>query len=127
MSNEDKGGEKEKKGHQAEEVQHIKVPALVETALPGWFDILNAQFNLDLITQNKTKFYHALATSCSDVVSLKSKWDAMAPRLRDDHCLTADQQRRLCQDHQGPAQQPRVPPAAGTRRRRTSCWLIRWS
>ena len=67
MENEDQTGEEGKKD-KAEQVQHIKFPAFMETAVPGWFAILNAQFNLNRITKNKTKFYHALAALPPDTV-----------------------------------------------------------
>ena len=70
MSNEGKGGEKEKNSVQAEQVQHIKVPVLMDTAVPGRFAILNAQFNLNRITQNKTKLYHALVCTVPAVMAV---------------------------------------------------------
>lgn len=64
----DPADQRERESEQ-EQVQHIKVPAFMETAVPGWFAILNAQFNLHRITKNKTKFYHALAALPPDTVS----------------------------------------------------------
>ena len=53
---------------QEERVQHLKIPAFMEAAVPGWFAILNAQFILNKITKNKTKFYHTLTALPPDTV-----------------------------------------------------------
>ena len=46
-----------------EPVQHVSVkpPAFMESAVQGWFAIMQAQFHLSKITNNTTRFYHVLA------------------------------------------------------------------
>ena len=51
-----------------DQIQQIKVPAFMETAVPGWFTILNAQFALSRITKNKTKFQHTLVALPPDTI-----------------------------------------------------------
>lgn len=47
----------------------VKPPSFMETAVPAWFKILEAQFHLSKITSCKTKFYHALAALPPEVVA----------------------------------------------------------
>ena len=46
------------------QAQHvaIKAPEFMESAVPGWFAIMEAQFNLAKIQTDSTKFYHVLAS-----------------------------------------------------------------
>ena len=39
----------------------VKPPPFMETAVPGWFAIMEAQFQLAKIANDETKFYHTLA------------------------------------------------------------------
>ena len=68
------------------QVQRIKVPAFMETPVAGWFGILNAQFNLNRITKNKTKFYHALVALPPDTVfpALKEAVSSMYERTKPE-------------------------------------------
>ena len=52
-------------------VQHISVkpPAFMETAVQGWFAIMEAQFHLAKITSDTTRFYHVLAALPPTTVS----------------------------------------------------------
>ena len=47
----------------------IKAPPFMETAVNGWFQILEAQFNLRNIVNEETKFYHVLANLPPETVS----------------------------------------------------------
>ena len=47
----------------------IKPPAFMDTAVEGWFAIMNAQFHLARITSTQSKFYHVLAALPPDTVS----------------------------------------------------------
>lgn len=47
----------------------IKPPQFSSTHVNGWFEILEAQFELAKVTQESTKFYHALAALSADTVS----------------------------------------------------------
>ena len=52
-------------------VQHVAVkpPAFMETAVQGWFAIMEAQFHLAKISSDTTKFYHVLAALPPTTVS----------------------------------------------------------
>ena len=52
-------------------VQHVSVkpPAFMETAVQGWFAIMEAQFHLAKITSDTTRFYHVLAALPPTTVS----------------------------------------------------------
>ena len=54
-----------------EPVQHVSVkpPAFMESAVQGWFAIMQAQFHLSKITNNNTRFYHVLAALPPTTVS----------------------------------------------------------
>ena len=47
----------------------IKPPAFMDTAVEGWFAIMDAQFHLARITSAQSKFYHVLAALPPDTVS----------------------------------------------------------
>ena len=47
----------------------VKVPPFMETAVPAWFKILEAQFHLSKIVCSQTKFYHALSSLPPDVIT----------------------------------------------------------
>ena len=47
----------------------VKAPAFMDTAVEGWFAIMDAQFHLAHITQTQSKFYHVLAVLPPDTVS----------------------------------------------------------
>ena len=47
----------------------IKPPAFMETAVPGWFSIIEAQFHLRNITSESTKFYSVIAALPAEVIS----------------------------------------------------------
>ena len=53
----------------ATQMVSIKPPEFMDTAVDGWFVILNSQFHLRNITTSKTKFYTALAALPADLVS----------------------------------------------------------
>lgn len=46
----------------------IKAPEFSETAVNGWFPIMEAQFNLRGVTQSATKFYSVIAALPAEVV-----------------------------------------------------------
>ncbi|KAF0311973.1 Lamin Dm0 [Amphibalanus amphitrite] len=48
----------------------VKPPAFMETAVQGWFAIMEAQFHLAKITSDTTRFYHVLAALPPTTVSL---------------------------------------------------------
>ena len=49
----------------------MKAPAFMETAVSGWFSIMEAQFYLAGIHTSETKFYHVLsALPASTVVRI---------------------------------------------------------
>ena len=47
----------------------IRPPPFMETAVSGWFAILDAQFHLANISSNDTKFFHVLSSLPADVVA----------------------------------------------------------
>lgn len=47
----------------------IKAPAFMETSVPGWFTILEAQFHLRHITSDVTKFYSVISALPAEVVA----------------------------------------------------------
>lgn len=47
----------------------IKAPAFSESALPGWFTILESQFNLKNITAQSTKFFNVVSALPADLVA----------------------------------------------------------
>lgn len=47
----------------------IKPPAFMENAVSGWFVVMEAQFNLNKITEESTRFYHILSALPPNVVS----------------------------------------------------------
>ena len=47
----------------------VKAPPFMETAVSGWFQILEAQFSLRNINNNETKFFHVLANLPPETVS----------------------------------------------------------
>ena len=47
----------------------IKPPAFMETAVDGWFAIMDAQFNIAKITNSQTKFYHVLSALPPETIS----------------------------------------------------------
>ena len=50
-------------------LSNVKPPAFMDTAVEGWFAIMNAQFHLARITSTQSKFYHVLAALPPDTVS----------------------------------------------------------
>ena len=48
---------------------NIKPPAFMDTAVEGWFAIMDAQFHLARITSTRSQFYHVLAALPPDTVS----------------------------------------------------------
>ena len=52
------------------EIRHvsIKAPEFSETAINGWFPIMEAQFSLKGVTQSSTKFYSVIAALPAEVV-----------------------------------------------------------
>lgn len=65
MSTEESGS-----GVQNPQVQHvsIKVPQFMETSVDGWFDIIEAQFELSNISRSSTKFFHVISALPADIV-----------------------------------------------------------
>lgn len=55
----------------AEPVHHvsIKPPVFMDTAVDGWFAIMDAQFNIAKITNSQTKFYHVLSALPPETIS----------------------------------------------------------
>ena len=47
---------------------NIKTPEFMETAVNGWFSILEAQFHLRNITASTTKFYTVISSLPAEVV-----------------------------------------------------------
>lgn len=47
----------------------IKAPPFMETAVKGWFAILDAQFHIARITSKETKFYHVLSSLPPDTIA----------------------------------------------------------
>ena len=47
----------------------VKAPAFMDTAVEGWFAIMDAQFHLARVTSTQSKFYHVLAALPPDTVS----------------------------------------------------------
>lgn len=47
----------------------VKPPPFMETAVKGWFAILDAQFHLARITSDETKFYHVLSSLPPDTIA----------------------------------------------------------
>ena len=47
----------------------VKAPPFMETAVQGWFAILDAQFQLARITASDTKFYHVLSSLPPDTIA----------------------------------------------------------
>ena len=52
-------------------VHHVSVkpPPFMESAVPGWFAIMDAQFHIAQITSAKTKFYHVLSSLPPETIS----------------------------------------------------------
>ena len=48
---------------------NIKTPEFMETAVNGWFSILEAQFHLRNITASTTKFYTVISSLPAEVVA----------------------------------------------------------
>lgn len=51
----------------------IKAPTFMETAVMGWFQIMEAQFYLRKITTDETKFYHVLSALPAETVGRLSE------------------------------------------------------
>jgi len=53
------------------EIQNVAIrpPAFMETAVNGWFPIMEAQFSLRNVTVSSTKFYHILSALPAEIVS----------------------------------------------------------
>ena len=49
---------------------NIKTPEFMETAVNGWFSILEAQFHLRNITASTTKFYTVISSLPAEVVPI---------------------------------------------------------
>ena len=47
----------------------IKVPEFMETAVSGWFAIIEAQFHLRNVTDQTTKYYHVISRFPPDIVA----------------------------------------------------------
>lgn len=47
----------------------IKAPPFLESSVPSWFLILEAQFKIKKVTDDTTKFYHAISSLPPEVVS----------------------------------------------------------
>ena len=62
-------GETEEKPKVTVEHVTIKMPDFMESAVMGWFKILEAQFTLKGVTTSATKFLHVLATLPANIVS----------------------------------------------------------
>ena len=52
-------------------VHHVSVkpPPFMESAVPGWFAIMDAQFHIAKITSAQTKFYHVLSSLPPETIS----------------------------------------------------------
>ena len=64
----------------------VKVPPFMETAVPAWFKIMEAQFHLARIVSSQTKFYHALSSLPPDVITrvpAAAIEDEDYPKLKD--------------------------------------------
>lgn len=57
------------RGDQVETKMSARPPPFMETAVSGWFAILDAQFHLANISCGTTKFFHVLASLPADVVA----------------------------------------------------------
>ena len=57
------------RGDQVEARMPVRPPPFMETAVSGWFAIINAQFHLANISDSVTKFYHVLSSLPADVVA----------------------------------------------------------
>lgn len=57
------------RGDQVETKMSVRPPPFMETAVSGWFAILDAQFHLANISCGGTKFFHVLASLPADVVA----------------------------------------------------------
>ena len=57
------------RGDQNETKMSVRPPPFMETAVSGWFAILDAQFHLANVTCDTTKFFHVLASLPADVVA----------------------------------------------------------
>ena len=55
------------RGDQVEARMPVRPPPFMETAVSGWFAIINAQFHLANISDSVTKFYHVLSSLPADV------------------------------------------------------------
>lgn len=57
------------RGDSSETKMSVRPPPFMESAVSGWFAILDAQFHLANVTSGPTKFYHVLASLPADVVA----------------------------------------------------------
>lgn len=57
-------------GEQVSQIQHvsIKVPQFMETSVDGWFDIIEAQFELANVSRSSTRFFHVISALPADIV-----------------------------------------------------------
>ena len=55
--------------HDSAQAVSIKAPPFMENAVPSWFVIIEAQFKVRRISEESTKFYHALSALPPNVVA----------------------------------------------------------
>ena len=60
---------RERGDQQSETKMSVRPPPFMETAVSGWFAILDAQFHLANVSCGTTKFFHVLASLPADVVA----------------------------------------------------------
>ena len=58
----------EQTGEETTHQVNIKAPEFMETAVNGWFTILEAQFHLQNVTASKTKFYAVISSLLAEEV-----------------------------------------------------------
>ena len=61
---------------------NIKTPEFMETAVNGWFSILEAQFHLRNITASTTKFYTVISSLPAEVVGLNTDNNFRIKKIR---------------------------------------------
>ena len=79
----------------------VKVPPFMETAVPAWFKIMEAQFHLARIVSSQTKFYHALSSLPPDVITrvpAAAIEDEDYPKLKDAIISSYEQSQNCLKD-----------------------------
>ena len=75
-------------------VHHVSVkpPPFMETAVRGWFAILDAQFHIARITNDQTKFYHVLSSLPPETIAripqdvlAKKEFDSLKESVTDTY------------------------------------------